>query len=648
VAATPNPQEIFGFVNISANVWDDYGVVDVWIGVVAPDMTSTNVSMTSGPGDLYYYRRMYSELGTYDFAIWTIDVYDNWNSSLGSFFIDDWTPPEMNNVFINPATQQIHGSVNITLFVTDNHQVDEVLIDITDPDGFTFTNTTMSFFTLALQNFYKDFYDKLGTYNFTIWASDFSGNWNSSSGSFVIQDTLYPTFISIGADPNPQEVFFEVNITTEISDNHMVMEAWANITDPSGGFFGNYSMLEASPGNYWFSRSYGLLGRFDFMIWTSDLVGNWNSLGGIFRIEDGTQPVVTPLQSNPQVEVYNNLNLTANATDNFELSGAWVIIYTPSGSPFGNFSMIENPGAAANYYYELSFGTLGEFSYFMAVRDTSGNWNASWETFTVVDETPPIADAGQDSAVEQGTVVSLDGKGSSDNFGSIDDYNWTFDHDGGPVLLTGSSPLFTFDVPGNYSITLTVTDSSGNSDTDTTWVNVTAKDSDGDGLIDDYEDQIGTDPLKRDTDDDGLEDGDEISIGTDPLDSDTDDDGILDGQDDLPLIPDDDDGTTGGSFLSEYWWIILLIVLLVAIALPIILASGRKRKREEEEELREKRRKQARLRRKRAAQRARMEGSMPPPPLEEELLMEPDEPPPPPDSETPPPPDDEEPPPPID
>jgi hypothetical protein len=656
VAATPNPQEIFGFVNVSANVWDDYGVVDVWIRVVAPDMTTTNVSMTSGPGNLYYYRRMYSELGTYDFTIWTIDVYDNWNSSQGSFFIDDWTPPEMNNIVINPATQQIHGSVNITLFVTDNHQVDEVLIDITDPDGLTFTNTTMSFFILALQNFYKDFYDKLGTYNFTIWASDFSGNWNSSSGSFFIQDTLYPTFISIGADPNPQEVFFEVNITTEISDNHMVMEAWANVTDPSGGFVGNYSMLETSPGNYWFSRSYGLLGRFDFMIWTSDLVGNWNSLGGTFRVEDNTRPSATPLQSNPQVEVYNDINLTANATDNFELAGAWVIIYTPAGSPMGNFTMIENPGVVPNYYYELSLGSLGEFSYFVAARDTSGNWNASWETFTVVDETDPIADAGTDRAIEQGTVISLDGKGSSDNYGIIDDdnYNWTFDYDGGPVFLTGSGPLFTFDIPGNYSITLTVTDSSGNSDTDTTWVNVTAKDSDGDGLTDDYEDQIGTDRLSRDTDDDGLEDGDEISIGADPLDSDTDDDGILDGQDDLPLIPDEDDGTTGGNFLSDYWWIILLMVLLVAIALPIIFASGRKRKKEEEERLKEKRRRQARLRKKRAAQRARM-AAMPPPPMEEDLLPEPDEPPPPPDKETPPPddetpppPDDEEPPPPTD
>ncbi|MCK4444814.1 MAG: PKD domain-containing protein, partial [Thermoplasmata archaeon] len=180
VMEIPNPQEIYGFVNVSADVWDDYGLVDVWIEIISPDMTSTNVSMTSGPGDQFYYRRMYSALGTYDYTIWALDVYDNWNFSAGSFLIDDWTPPDLSNVGINPSTQQIHGSINITVFVTDNHQVGQVLINITDPDGMMYTNTTMSFFTLALQHFYRDFYHKLGTYNFTMWASDFSGNWNST------------------------------------------------------------------------------------------------------------------------------------------------------------------------------------------------------------------------------------------------------------------------------------------------------------------------------------------------------------------------------------------------------------------------------------------------------------------------------------
>jgi hypothetical protein len=54
-------------------------------------------------------------------------------------------------------------------------------------------------------------------------------------------------------------------------------------------------------------------------------------------------------------------------------------------------------------------------------------------------------------------------------------------------------------------------------------------DSDGDGLPDDEEIILGTDPNNPDSDGDGLADGDEVIVGTDPLDPDTDGDGYNDG-----------------------------------------------------------------------------------------------------------------------
>ena len=58
-------------------------------------------------------------------------------------------------------------------------------------------------------------------------------------------------------------------------------------------------------------------------------------------------------------------------------------------------------------------------------------------------------------------------------------------------------------------------------------------DSDGDGLLDGEEKQIGTDPYDWDTDDDGRNDGEELTGGgpipSDPADFDTDDDGLGDG-----------------------------------------------------------------------------------------------------------------------
>jgi hypothetical protein len=55
-------------------------------------------------------------------------------------------------------------------------------------------------------------------------------------------------------------------------------------------------------------------------------------------------------------------------------------------------------------------------------------------------------------------------------------------------------------------------------------------DDDNDGLTDDEEAVLGTDPLNPDTDSDGISDGDELELGTDPRDADTDGDGLTDGE----------------------------------------------------------------------------------------------------------------------
>jgi hypothetical protein len=68
-------------------------------------------------------------------------------------------------------------------------------------------------------------------------------------------------------------------------------------------------------------------------------------------------------------------------------------------------------------------------------------------------------------------------------------------------------------------------------------------DTDGDGLTNDEEAEIGSDPNDPDTDGDGLIDGEEVFLGTDPIDPDTDGDGTSDLEEEQagtsPLDPDD-------------------------------------------------------------------------------------------------------------
>jgi sugar lactone lactonase YvrE len=85
---------------------------------------------------------------------------------------------------------------------------------------------------------------------------------------------------------------------------------------------------------------------------------------------------------------------------------------------------------------------------------------------------PPTADAGPDQSVECAgatTSVTLNGSGSTAGSGTINSYSWS---EGATLLGTGS-PLSVMLPAGSHTITLTVTDTGGGSDTDDVVVNIT-------------------------------------------------------------------------------------------------------------------------------------------------------------------------------
>ena len=89
---------------------------------------------------------------------------------------------------------------------------------------------------------------------------------------------------------------------------------------------------------------------------------------------------------------------------------------------------------------------------------------------------PPSADAGPDQALEctsaSGTAVTLDGSGSSDPDNDSLTFFWTGPFPEGGGTVTGVSPTVTFALGGPHTITLTVDDGNGGSDSDTVMVTV--------------------------------------------------------------------------------------------------------------------------------------------------------------------------------
>jgi len=88
-----------------------------------------------------------------------------------------------------------------------------------------------------------------------------------------------------------------------------------------------------------------------------------------------------------------------------------------------------------------------------------------------IDIVPPVANAGSDVTVRQNSTVTLDSRSSRDDIG-IAGLAWTFTYGGMRYNLSEAVTSFTFDLPGVYSVLLTVWDAFGNYANDTKVVTV--------------------------------------------------------------------------------------------------------------------------------------------------------------------------------
>ncbi len=128
------------------------------------------------------------------------------------------------------------------------------------------------------------------------------------------------------------------------------------------------------------------------------------------------------------------------------------------------------------------FAAPGVYEITLTTTDAEGYTDTDTVVITVLDITPPTANAGPDQIVDEDTVVIFNETGS-DNVGVVN-YTWTF-NDGTNQTLYGESANYTFAEPGTYNVTLTVADEAGLTDTDVfvvTVLDITPPEAiDGDG-----------------------------------------------------------------------------------------------------------------------------------------------------------------------
>jgi len=119
---------------------------------------------------------------------------------------------------------------------------------------------------------------------------------------------------------------------------------------------------------------------------------------------------------------------------------------------------------------------VGVHTVTLTVTDDDGDINTDDVVITVTGNGLPIANAGPDQAVGDGdnsgdAMVSLDGSASIDSDGTIVSWVWT---ESAAEIATGATPAALAFAVGAHTVTLTVTDDGGVTDTDDVLITVTA------------------------------------------------------------------------------------------------------------------------------------------------------------------------------
>jgi PKD repeat protein len=119
----------------------------------------------------------------------------------------------------------------------------------------------------------------------------------------------------------------------------------------------------------------------------------------------------------------------------------------------------QEPKAASGKTLSHTYDTPGTFSITLTVTDDKGKLASVSKTIVVRENLSPTASfSATPTTGEAPLTVAFDASTSADPDGSIISYNWNF---GDGASRTGVTSSHTYDTPGTFNITLTVTDNKG-------------------------------------------------------------------------------------------------------------------------------------------------------------------------------------------
>ncbi len=531
-----------------------------------------------------------------------------------------WTEEILDNTIVdNERGISIHDSYNVTV---SNNSIDSnkrygLLLDHLSHNNSIYSNQFIdnnNKLTQALDN---------GTDN--LWNTSYMGNFWSDwqepdTDSNGIVDEPYILAGTANARDN-------LPLAEPLSELHPVADTGSDITthqhieitlngSRSRGVICNYtwtfihegasiSLFGPKP-----SFTFHTTGSYDITLEVTDTLGRSDTDTMRVIVVENTPPVA---DAGPDITVDQHQAVQLNASGSRDNFG--IVNYTWS-FPYGTEIITLYQQTASFAFHEA-----GTYIVTLNVTNTAGYTATDTLKVTVLDITPPIADAGEDITFNAGDTAFFNGNASQDNVGIVN-YTWSFMYNNTEYVLYRSIRSFVFDIPGIYNITLTVSDLAGNRGSDNLTVTVIGNmtpdlpddteveiDSDNDTFNDTYENASGSDPFNPlstpfDIDGDGWNNTIEIQAGTDPRDvlsvpPDMDGDGIPDALDpdrdgdgvpnEEDAYPDDGKRWEDDIVIEEGYWVVVWVVGAVVVVLMVVgIVAGmmlvRRKKRDGEED----------------------------------------------------------------
>ncbi|MFX1346419.1 MAG: right-handed parallel beta-helix repeat-containing protein, partial [Promethearchaeota archaeon] len=363
-----DPIELGHVENITINAFDISGINQVLI-----EFEGANHSMVNTIGNTWQYDSWIPpDFGIYIYIIYIEDNNDNWNSTDGSITVADTTPPTYSDLSESADPLELGDTETITINVFDISGINQVLIE--------FEGANHSMTNIIGNTWQYDMWVPLstGTYIYTIYIEDNHNNWNSTSGSIEVKDTITPTYSNLNESADPLELGDTETININVSDisgiNQVLIE-FEGANHSMTNLIGNTWQF-----NFWIPS---ITGIYPYIIYIQDNNNNWNSTSGDITVEDTTSPTYSDLsESADPLELGDTETITINA---FDISGINQVLIEFGGINHSMTNIVDDTWQYDGWTPLI----LITYTYTIFIEDKNNNWNSTSGSIMVEDTTPP-------------------------------------------------------------------------------------------------------------------------------------------------------------------------------------------------------------------------------------------------------------------